>query len=117
MQNDNPIQEKSYNFSLAIIPLCQKLQESQKEYIISKQLFKSWTSIWANVEEAIGWFSRADFSAKMGIAYKEARESSYWLRLLRDIWNISSQEFETIHWQCEEILRILTAILKTSKIN
>lgn len=91
MKKDNVIQEKSYNFAIRIVKLSQYLIDEKKEFVLSKQVLRSGTSIGANVEEAIGGQSRKDFFAKLTIAYKEARESKYWLRLLRDT-NYISQE-------------------------
>ena len=82
--SDNIIQKKSFQFSLNIISLYKKLK-NEREFIISKQLLKSGTSIGANVEEAIAAQSRKDFINKMSIAYKEARETNYWLKLQKKI--------------------------------
>lgn len=109
---DNVIQNKSYAFSLRIVLLYRYLVESKNEFVLSKQLLRSGTSIWANVEEAIGWHSKKDFSAKLSIAYKEARETSYWLRILKDTKFISEGEFDNIHTDCEELLKILWTIKK-----
>ena len=84
MKKDNIIQEKSYAFAIKIVSLYKSLIHEKKEFILSKQLLKSGTSIGANVEEAIEGQSRKDFYVKLTIAYKEARETHYWLRLLRD---------------------------------
>ncbi len=83
--------------------------------MLSKQLLRSGTSIGANVEEAIGGQSRADFVSKLAIAYKEAPETSYWLRLLKDTDYLSETEFNSIHPDAEELCRIIGAILKTTK--
>lgn len=80
----NVIQAKSYAFAVRIVKLYQHLSAEKKEYVLSRQVLRCGTSIGANVEEAIGGQSRADFVSKMSIAYKEARETSYWLRLLSD---------------------------------
>ena len=82
MKEDNVIQLKSYNFALRMVKLYRFLTEKKKEYVLSKQILKSGTSIGANVEEALGAQSKADFICKLAIAYKEARETLYWLRLL-----------------------------------
>lgn len=79
------------------------MSESKKEYILSKQVLRSGTSIGANVEEALGGQSKADFIAKLLIAYKEARETSYWLRLLKDTDYLTEKEFESIHADAEEL--------------
>ncbi len=84
MKKDNVIQIKSYDFAVRIVKLYKHLSQEKKEFVLSKQLLRSGTSIGANVEEAIGGQSRKDFFAKLTIAYKEARESHYWIRLLRD---------------------------------
>ena len=81
---DNVVQAKSYAFAVRIVKLCEYLRSEKREYVLSRQLLRSGASIGANVEEAIGGQSRADFGARLAIAYKEARESRYWLRLLKD---------------------------------
>lgn len=80
--NENVVFTKSYDFAVRIVRMYQHLPSEKKEYILSKQVIRSGTSIGANIEEAIGGISKADFRAKMSIAYKEARETDYWLRLL-----------------------------------
>lgn len=84
MKKDNIIQIKSYDFTIVIIKLYKYFVMEKKEFVLSKQLLRSGTSIVANVEQAIGAQSRKDFFAKLTIAYKEARESHYWIRLLKD---------------------------------
>ena len=116
MKAENVLQEKSYKFAIRIVRLYQHLSSKKKEYVLSKQVLKSGTSIGANVEEAIGGFSRADFYAKLGIAYKEARETCFWLRLLKDTGFLTETEFKSIHAEGEELCRIIGSILKHSKI-
>ncbi len=82
--DNNPVRRKSYDFALKIIKLCRQLSVEQHEFILSNQLLQSGTSIGANIEEAIGAQSKKDFLSKMSIAYKESRETNYWIRLLRD---------------------------------
>ncbi len=82
MKSENVVQTKSYNFALRVIKLYKYLSQEKKEFILSKQLLRSGTSIGANIEESIGGQSKADFFAKLTIAYKETRESKYWIRLL-----------------------------------
>jgi len=109
------IQKKSFKFALKIIELYKKLQ-TLNEYVISRQLLRSGTSIGANVEEASAGQSRKDFLAKMAIASKEARETQYWLRLLEesDLVNLDiSSELEDVN----KLIRILTSIVKTTKEN
>ena len=116
MKKDNVIQIKSYDFALRIIKLSQYLVSDKREFVLSKQILKSGTSIGANVEEAIGGQSDKDFKSKMTIAYKEARETKYWLRLLRDSSYLDKTEVQSLLTECEEILKILGSIVKTMKI-
>lgn len=112
IEKENIIQKKTFDFALSIIKLYVLLTE-KKEYGLSKQLLRCGTSVGANVEEAIGGFSRKDFIAKMGIAYKEARETRYWLRLYQES-KMAEVNFEE-HLKCiEEIINILKSIIKTS---
>lgn len=108
------IKEKSYEFALEIIKLYKTLLK-QNEYVLSKQVLKAGTSIGANVEEALAGQSRADFLSKMSIASKEARETKYWLRLLRDSEIISKTEIKSLLAESEAIASILTAIVKTTQ--
>ena len=112
---ENIILGKTYNFSLLIITIYRYLTENRKEYVLSKQLLKSGTSIGANSEEATAGVSKKDFIAKYQIAYKEAKECHYWIRLLRDSDLLDKDKANDTLSQCEEIIRILNAILKTSK--
>ena len=109
------IQKKSFEFALVIIRLYQKLQE-KREYVISKQLLRSGTSIGANVEEAAAGQSRRDFLSKMSIASKEARETRYWLRLLQQSDLVDLDVISELE-QVDEIIRILTSIVKTTSQN
>jgi len=113
MKKDNVIQEKSFQFALDIIDLYKSLTIN-KEYILSKQLLRSGTSIGANIEEAIAGFSKKDFTAKMSIASKEARETRYWLRLY-DASKLVDLDYSDYILKIEEIINILTAIVKTSQ--
>jgi len=110
----NIIVTKTYAFALKSIGVYKSLI-SNNEYILSKQFLKSATSIGANVEEAIGAQSRKDFIAKLSISYKEAREVHYWIRLLKDSSLLEDNIAKELLFDCEEILKILTAILKSSK--
>ena len=92
MSSENPALEKSYAFALRTVKLCKVLASERKEYVLSKQLLRCGTSIGVNVEEANGAQSERDFLSKMSIAYKEARESHYWLRLLRDSDTLTPKE-------------------------
>ena len=113
MKKNNLIQEKSFTFSLRIIHLYRELIK-EKEFIISKQLLKSGTSIGANVEEAIAAQSRKDFISKLSISLKEARETSYWLRLL-DQSNLTNINVISYIHDIYSIINILSAIVKTTK--
>jgi len=112
---DSIVKEKSFQFSLKIIELYKKLS-SQNEYIISKQLLRSGTSIGANIEEALAGQSKKDFTAKMSISSKEARETKYWLRLLQES-DLTNYNLTNILEDIEELIRMLTAIVKTSQQN
>ena len=109
---ENVIIRKSFAFSVRIVNLHKYLTEQQKEYVISRQLCKSGTSIGANVSEAQRAQSTADFVSKMKIALKEANETQYWLQLLHETQYLSNKEFHSIHNDLVEILKILTAICK-----
>lgn len=109
------LKEVSYQFALEIFKLCRKLQFDSKEYIISKQLARSGTSIGANIEEAGGAQSTKDFIAKLHIALKEAKESFYWLRLLKDSHLIENEKFDSLVKALTYIINLLTKSLKTAK--
>ncbi len=115
MKKNNIIQEKSYRFALEIIDLYKVLKNQENEYVLSKQILRSGTSIGSNVEEAIGGQSKKDFISKLNIAYKEARETHYWIRLLRDSNYINSQKAELLLNNCIELQKIIGSILKTMK--
>lgn len=109
----NVIQERSFQFALDVIKLFKTLQ-SRHEYVLSKQLLRSGTSIGANVEEALAGQSRRDFLAKMCIASKEARETRYWLRLLKES-EVANLDYSELLKSVEELVRLLTAIVKTTQ--
>ena len=109
---NNIIVEKSKHFALRIIKLYKYLFD-KKEYILSKQLLRSGTSIGANVKEAIRGQSKADFYSKMNIALKETSETEYWLELLNESGFIETSHFQSIYCDCQELLKILMAITKT----
>ncbi len=113
MSKQSIIKDRAFEFSLIIIKLYKRMVD-QNEYVISKQLLKSATSIGANVEEASAGISKKDFIAKMSIASKEARETRYWLKLLQKS-DLISENVENELNQIEEIINILTAIVKTSQ--
>ena len=106
------IVEKTMSFSVRIVNLYKYLSNIKREYTISRQVYKSGTSIGANVAEAQRAQSTADFASKMKIALKEANETQYWLQLLHRTSFLTDQEFESIYEDLLEILKILTAICK-----
>ena len=114
-QGDSPIQAKSYAFAVRVVRLYQYLSTDKREYTLSRQLLRSGTSIGANVEEAIGGQSRADFFSKLAIAYKEARETAYWLRLLKDTDYLTEAEFDSIYPDAQELCRLLASVQKTAR--
>ena len=114
MEN-NAVLEKSKAFALRIIRLYQLLCDERKEYILSKQILRSGTSIGANVKEALNAQSKPDFYAKMYISYKKANETEYWLELLHESGYIGDAIFENLYGDCKELIRILAAITKTQK--
>jgi four helix bundle protein len=109
------IRNKSFEFSLKIIQLYKKLL-NEKEFVISKQLLKSGTSIGANIEEALAGQSKKDFIAKMSISSKEARETKYWLKLLKES-ELTLLDVNDELKAIEEIIKMLTAIVKTSQLS
>jgi len=111
------VAQKSYQFALRIIKLCQFLRIQKKEHVLSRQLLRSGTSIGANIEEAVAAQSKADFINKLAIALKETRETSYWLRLLKDAAILSQTGFESIHSDCIELKKMLSSIILSSKKN
>ena len=115
MKTDNIIVEKSYAFAKRVVGLYRHLTEEKREFVLSKQVLRSGTSIGANIEEAVGAQSERDFYAKFNIAHKEAREAHYWLRLLRDTEYISPKEAESLLNDCYEIMKITASITKTVK--
>jgi four helix bundle protein len=113
----NIIQEKLLQFSVRIVKLSRLLKRNKKEAVLSNQILKSGTSIAANVAEAIASISKAEFSAKISISYKEAQETKYWLKLLFQTDSISEIQYSSMLKDCEEILKILFSILKKTRIN
>ncbi len=114
---ENIILTKTYDFALRIIKLYKYLCDEKHEYTIAKQILRSGTSIGANIEEATGSISKKDFRYKLFIAYKEARETHYWMRLLKDSKYIEEKLAQSLLSDVEEILRILEASLKTISKN
>tara|TARA_R100000789_G_scaffold82595_1_gene78022 strand:+ start:66 stop:425 length:360 start_codon:yes stop_codon:yes gene_type:complete len=110
---DNIVRSKSFDFALLIIQLFKNMQQ-EKEYVLSKQILRSGTSIGANIEEASAAISKKDFIAKMSISAKEARETLYWLKLVEKSELVKIDVSELLE-KSEELIRILTSIVKTSQ--
>ena len=111
----NAIVEKSKSFALMIIGLCRLLAEERREFVLSKQLLRSGTSVGANVREAQRGQSPKDFISKMQIAQKEADESSYWLELLHESEYLNNTEFQAAYDCAHELLKMLASIIVTAK--
>ena len=112
---ENIIKKKSFDFALRIVKLYQYLVNDKKEFVLSKQLLRSGTSIGANVREAEQAESKADFIHKTSISLKEANESEYWIELLFKADYIDEIQFNSTNKDLKEILKLLTSIIKTSK--
>ncbi|MBT3835245.1 four helix bundle protein [Candidatus Peribacteria bacterium] len=115
MEKSNPLREKSYKFAVEATLFCRKLIKEDKEFILSKQLLRSATSVGANIEEANFASSKRDFAAKLAISFKEANESLYWLRLIRDSKCSNDENIPNLIKMANELIRLLTSILKTTK--
>ncbi|MBQ9445221.1 MAG: four helix bundle protein [Victivallales bacterium] len=115
MKFDNVIVDKSKAFAIRIIKMYQYLIREKKEYILSKQIIRSGTSIGANVKEASHAYSKPDFYTKIGIALKEASETEYWLELLHATGYLTNMQFDSMCTDCQEVLKILMAISRTNK--
>lgn len=115
--SDNTIAIKSKDFALRIINMYKFVREQHMEYVLSKQVLRSGTSIGANVKEGLCAQSKADFLSKMYIALKEASETEYWLELLHESGYIEDTPFESIYADCQEIIKMLVSITKTTMQN
>lgn len=115
MANDSIAKEKSMAFAIRIVRLYQYLAAERKEFVLSKQLLRSGTSIGANIAEAIYGSSRRDFVAKLQIALKECAETAYWLELLHSCDYISDQMYRSLSVDCEELRKILSSSVKSSQ--
>lgn len=116
MQKENPLMKKSYDFALETIRLYKSIVSSKREFVLSKQMLRSGTSIGANISEANGAISTADFSAKISIAYKESLEVKYWLSLLKDSEYIKIEKANKLIERADELSKIMFSILKTTRI-
>ena len=117
MKKDNVLIEKSFKFAIRIVNLYKHLTSNKKESILSKQLLRCGTSIGANIYEAQDAQSKADFIAKLSISLKEARETQYWIELLKETNYLTSKEAESILKDLVEIIKLLVSIIKTLKEN
>ena len=109
------VAEKSYAFAVRVVNAYKILSNKKKEYVLSKQFLRSGTAIGALVKEGEHAQSKADFLNKMNVALKEANETAYWLMLLRDTNYLSGEEFDSLNRDCEELIRLLASIVKTTK--
>jgi four helix bundle protein len=112
---ENVVLRKSFQFAVRIVKMHVFLSKKLRQYELSGQLLRSGTSIGANIEAAVGGASKKDFANKLNIAYKEARETKYWLRLLRDSGVIELKLAESFLRDCEELLRLLYTTLRTTR--
>src|SRR6478735_406494 len=113
--SESIVYQKAYSFAIEIVKLYKHLSTEKREFILSKQLLRSGTSIGANVNEAISSESKRDFVHKLGIALKEARETSYWLSLLKDSEFINIEHFSPLNDNCNSLIKILSSIIITTK--
>jgi four helix bundle protein len=112
---ENVVKNKSFAFSVRVVKLYQFLCEQKKEFVLSKQLLRSGTSVGAMVREAEHAETKNDFKHKMGIAQKEINETIYWLELLKETDYLTAEQFESINYDAVEIIKLITAILKSAK--
>jgi four helix bundle protein len=115
MKKENAVLDKSYAFAKEVVFAYQKIVKEKREFVLSKQFLRSGTSIGANVEEAIGAQSKKDFFHKMTIAYKEARETKYWIRIMMDTGYLNQASGKSLLNQIEELLRIIGSIQNSLK--
>ena len=120
LKNENVVREKSFKFAVRVVKLYQYLtnaKNSNRELILSKQILRSGTSVGANIRESRNAQTVKDFLTKLYIASKEADETGYWLELLKETGYITIEQFESLNQDCEEILKLLASIIKTTKKN
>lgn len=116
-RKENVLDEKSFEFAVKTVKLYKKIINGEKEYVLPKQFLRSGTSIGANVAEANGAISTADFSSKVSIAYKESLETKFWLRLFEATDYIKTEDFEEMFGKADELSRIMYSILKKTRMN
>jgi four helix bundle protein len=115
MKTESIIREKSFAFAIRIVKLYQYLHEEKKEFVLSKQILRCGTSVGANVEESVGGQSDKDFLSKISVAYKEARETIYWIRLLSATGYLEEKQTKSLTDDAEELCKILGSIQLTVK--
>ncbi len=115
MKEDNIVQKKSFDFALKIIETYKYLKDEKREFVMSKQLLRSGTSVGANIEEAIGAQTDKDFFTKITISYKEIRETIYWIKLLKMSFYLEDDKADNLLKYSDELIRIIGAIQKTLK--
>jgi four helix bundle protein len=115
VKSENLVLSKAYAFALRAVKMYKYLMNERKEYVLSKQMLRAGTSVGANVNEAVSAQSKRDFVHKLSIALKEARETSYWLNLLKDSDYINQESFNEMNDACQELIKILTSIILTTK--
>jgi four helix bundle protein len=116
MVKENNLYQKAYSFAIEIVKLYKWICTEKNECILSRQLMRSGTSIGANIAEANGAISKADFSAKISISYKESLESKYWLSLMKDTDLLDKESFQSLYKNADELSRIMFTILKKTRI-
>lgn len=112
---ENIVAVKSYAFAIRVVKLYKLLSQEKREFILSKQMLRSGTSIGALIKEAEHAQSKADFLNKMNVALKEANETEYWLMLMKDTEYLNEKEFQSIREDCSELLKLLISIVKSTK--
>lgn len=117
VKQDNIVREKSFEFAISVVKLSKGLAEVRREFIMSKQLLRSGTSVGAMVREAEHAESKNDFIHKLGIAQKEINEAIYWLELLRATDYLEETQFQEVHIKAGEVIKLITAIIKSAKMN
>lgn len=117
MEEKNVVRKKSFDFAVRVVKLCQFVSKNHHEFILTKQLLRSGTSIGANVRESNNAESGADFIHKFGIAQKECDETLYWLELMKATGYLTENEYESMAKDCKELMKIITSIILTRKVN
>ena len=113
----NIIKDKNFAFAIRIVKLYQFLCEGKREFVMSKQLLRSGTAVGALIREAEHAESKPDFKHKMAIAQKEINETIYWLELLKESSYLTQEQFQSIHTDATEVIKLLTSIIKSTKAN